>query len=103
MFRYILRGLACESSSSKYFKRRSSDSSKNQTPSDDIAFESEFYYKQDKALLEMLKQKMQEEVKCMQDEVTTMRNKIEEYNRTINDNLRFLKGLDKDLSASDKK
>lgn len=46
---------------------------------------------------------MQEEVKCMQDEVTSMRNKIEEYNRTINENLRFLKGLEKDLSASDKK
>lgn len=51
----------------------------------------------------MVKQKMQDEVKCMQDEVTAMRNKIEEYNRNINENLRFLKGLDKDLSASDKK
>lgn len=51
----------------------------------------------------MLKQKMQEEVKCMQDEVTSMQNKIDEYNRTINENLRFLKGLEKDISASDKK
>lgn len=51
----------------------------------------------------MLKQKMQDEVKNMQDEVTVMRNKIEEYNRNINENVRFLKGLEKDLSASDKK
>lgn len=51
----------------------------------------------------MLKQKMQEEVKCMQEEVTTMRTKIDEYNRSINDNLRFLKGLEKDVSASGKK
>lgn len=58
---------------------------------------------QDKELLELLKQKMQEEVKCMQDEVTSMRSKIEQYTRDINEDLRFLKGLEKDLSASDKK
>lgn len=46
----------------------------------------------------MLKQKMQDEVKNMQDEVTVMRNKIEEYNRNINENVRFLKGLEKDRS-----
>jgi len=38
----------------------------------------------------------------MQREVQTMRNKIEEYNRSINENLRFLKGLEKEL-ADDKK
>ncbi|XP_076631640.1 uncharacterized protein LOC143346895 [Colletes latitarsis] len=103
MFRYILRTLSYETSSFKYFKRKSSDSNNNKTTNDNIAFEAEYYYKQDKELLEMVKQKMQDEVKCMQDEVTTMRNKIEEYNRNINENLRFLKGLDKDLSASDKK
>ncbi|XP_076759320.1 uncharacterized protein LOC143428389 [Xylocopa sonorina] len=103
MFRYILRSLACETSSSRYLKRSSSDSSKNTSSTDHIAFETEYYYKQDKELLDMVKQKMQEEVKCMQDEVTSMRNKIEDYNRTINENLRFLKGLENDISASDKK
>ncbi|XP_076481032.1 uncharacterized protein LOC117157262 isoform X1 [Bombus vancouverensis nearcticus] len=105
MFRYILQRLSPEScfNSSRYFTRRYSDSNKNKTSNNDIAYEAEYYYRQDKELLEMLKQKMQEEVKCMQDEVTSMRNKIEEYNRTINENLRFLKGLEKDLSASDKK
>jgi len=39
----------------------------------------------------------------MQREVQIMRNKIEEYNRGINENLRFLKSLEKDLSANDKK
>ncbi|XP_017793526.1 PREDICTED: uncharacterized protein LOC108575281 [Habropoda laboriosa] len=102
MFRYILRNLSCEITSCRYLKRRYSDSNKSNS-NDDIAFEAEYYYKQDKELLEMVKQKMQEEVKCMQDEVTMMRNKIEEYNRTINENLRFLKGVEKDLSASDKK
>ncbi|CAL7937753.1 unnamed protein product [Xylocopa violacea] len=103
MFRYILRSLASETSSPKYLKRWSSDSSKNTGSKDQIAFETEYYYKQDKELMEMVKQKMQEEVKCMQDEVTSMRNKIEDYNRTINENLRFLKGLENDISASDKK
>lgn len=54
-------------------------------------------------MLELLKEKMQEEVKCMQDEVKIMRNKMDECNRNIEENLRFLKGLDKDLSASDQK
>lgn len=39
----------------------------------------------------------------MQREVQIMRNKIEEYNRGINENLRFLKDLEKDLSSGDKK
>lgn len=51
----------------------------------------------------MLKQKLQDEVKCMQDEVITMRDKIEEHNRNIDENLRFLKDLEKNVSASDKK
>ncbi|XP_076678322.1 uncharacterized protein LOC143374240 [Andrena cerasifolii] len=103
MFRQILRTLSCEGTSSRYFKRKYSDSNKNKT-TNDIAYEAEHYYKhQDKELLELLKQKMQEEVKCMQDEVTSMRSKIEQYTRDINEDLRFLKGLEKDLSASDKK
>ncbi|XP_076240676.1 uncharacterized protein LOC143183123 [Calliopsis andreniformis] len=103
MFRYLLRSLSSEATCSRYLKNKYSDSSKNKASNDEVAFEVEYIYKQDKELLEMLKQKMQDEVKNMQDEVTTMRNKIEEYNRTINENLRFLKGLEKDLSASDKK
>ncbi|XP_029040854.1 uncharacterized protein LOC143305809 [Osmia lignaria lignaria] len=103
MFRYILRTLSCETSSSKYLKRKYSDSNKNNVSNNDIAFEAEYYYKQDKELLDMLKQKLQEEVKCMQDEVITMRDKIEEHNRNIDENLRFLKDLEKNVSASDKK
>lgn len=102
---------------------RYSDSAGKKT-SDDGALEAEHYYKQvmleineatlrkevfinytsqDKELLELLKEKIQEEVKCMQDEVKIMRNKMDECNRNIEENLRFLKGLDKDLSASDQK
>ncbi|XP_076395156.1 uncharacterized protein LOC143265663 [Megachile rotundata] len=103
MLRQILRTLSCESSSCKYLKKKYSDSNEHKTPKNTIAFEAEYFYKQDKELLEMLKQKLQEEVKCMQDEVTTMRNKINDHNRTINDNLRFLKDLEKNVSASDKK
>jgi len=39
----------------------------------------------------------------MQREVQVMRNKIEEYNRSINESLRFLKGLEKELADVDKK
>lgn len=58
---------------------------------------------QDKKLLKVVKEKTEDEIKHMQREVQAMRNKIEEYNRGINENLRFLKDLDRDLSAGDKK
>ncbi|XP_024870084.1 uncharacterized protein LOC112453521 [Temnothorax curvispinosus] len=58
---------------------------------------------QDRKLLQVVKEKTQDEVKHMQKEVQIMRNKIEEYNRGINENLRFLRGLERDLSAGDKK
>ncbi|XP_011050885.1 PREDICTED: uncharacterized protein LOC105143967 [Acromyrmex echinatior] len=58
---------------------------------------------QDRKLLKDVKEKTQNEVKHMQREVQIMKNKIDEYNRGINENLRFLKSLEKDLSADDKK
>lgn len=54
-------------------------------------------------MLKMVKQKTQDEVTSMRNEVRAMRSKIEEYNRNINENLRFLKSLERDLSAGDKK
>lgn len=51
----------------------------------------------------MVKERTQDEVKHMQREVRNMRHKIEEYNRGINENLRFLRDLERDLSAGDKK
>ena len=39
----------------------------------------------------------------MQREVQIMKNKIDEYNRGINENMRFLKSLEKDLFADGKK
>ncbi|XP_078032762.1 uncharacterized protein LOC144467722 [Augochlora pura] len=103
MLRHTFRTLTSQVVSSRFLTSKYSDSSTNKTSNDNIAFEADYYYKQDKELLEILKQKLQEEVKCMQDELKVMRNKMDEYNRNINENLRFLKGLEKDLSASDKK
>lgn len=52
-------------------------------------------------MLKVVKERTQDEVKHMQREVQTMRNKIEEYNRGISENLRFLKNLERD--SCDKK
>lgn len=38
----------------------------------------------------------------MQKEVNIMRNKIEEYNRDINENLRFLQNLEKNTTSHKK-
>ncbi|XP_011639664.1 uncharacterized protein LOC105428832 [Pogonomyrmex barbatus] len=54
-------------------------------------------------MLQVLKEKTQDEVKHMQREVQIMQKKIEEYNRGISENMRFLKNLEKDLSTSKKK
>ncbi|XP_020287494.1 uncharacterized protein LOC109856537 [Pseudomyrmex gracilis] len=88
----------------RYFNRRAKhDSKKDETALGDVAYETEYYYKQDKKMLKDIKEKTQDEVKQMQREIQIMRNKIEEYNRGISENLRFLKGLERDLSAGDKK
>ncbi|KAI4484238.1 hypothetical protein M0804_007694 [Polistes exclamans] len=39
----------------------------------------------------------------MQKEVNVMRNKIEDYNRDINENLRFLQELEKSTASNKKK
>ncbi|KAL6263826.1 hypothetical protein P5V15_003909 [Pogonomyrmex californicus] len=83
--------------------RRKHDSKKDQAPFGDVACETEYYYKQDKKMLQVLKEKTQDEVKHMQREVQVMQKKIEEYNRGISENMRFLKNLEKDLSTSKKK
>ncbi|XP_024937377.1 uncharacterized protein LOC107263866 isoform X2 [Cephus cinctus] len=101
MFRHIFKGIY--GTGNRYFVRKGSDSSKDKFFERDVAYESEYYYKQDRELLEILKQKTQDEVKSMQNEVRTMRDKIEEYTRDINEDLRFLKGLEKDLPATDTK
>ncbi|XP_024937376.1 uncharacterized protein LOC107263866 isoform X1 [Cephus cinctus] len=104
MFRHIFKGIyGTGNSGFRYFVRKGSDSSKDKFFERDVAYESEYYYKQDRELLEILKQKTQDEVKSMQNEVRTMRDKIEEYTRDINEDLRFLKGLEKDLPATDTK
>ncbi|TGZ51990.1 Uncharacterized protein DBV15_06989 [Temnothorax longispinosus] len=83
--------------------RKKHDSKTDQALLGDVACETEYYYKQDRKLLQVVKEKTQDEVKHMQKEVQIMRNKIEEYNRGISENLRFLRGLERDLSAGDKK
>ncbi|EZA57080.1 hypothetical protein X777_01686, partial [Ooceraea biroi] len=69
----------------------------------DVAYETEYYYRQNKKLLRDVKRKTRDEVKNMQREVQAMRSKIEEYNRGISENLRFLKDLERDSSADDEK
>ncbi|XP_012057486.1 PREDICTED: uncharacterized protein LOC105620606 [Atta cephalotes] len=75
----------------------------DQTSPGDIACETDYYHKQDRKLLKVVKEKTQNEVKHMQREVQIMKNKIDEYNRGINENMRFLKSLEKDLFADGKK
>ncbi|KYN43185.1 hypothetical protein ALC56_02367, partial [Trachymyrmex septentrionalis] len=87
----------------RHLNERKKHDSKMDTSLGDIACETEYYYKQDRKLLKVVKQKTQNEVEHMQREVQIMKNKIDEYNRGINENLRFLKSLEKDLSAGDKK
>ncbi|KAL6423733.1 hypothetical protein ACFW04_010308 [Cataglyphis niger] len=104
MLRHVLKEIRKPS----YFifdrrKKHDSHTKKDQTSFGDLAYETEYYYKQNKKLLKVVKEKTQDEVKHMQREVQIMRNKIEEYNRGINENLRFLKDLEKDLSSGDKK
>ncbi|CAL1679782.1 unnamed protein product [Lasius platythorax] len=104
MFRHVLREV--HECIPRYFNRRKKHDSrtkKDQTLFGDVAYETEYYYKQNKKLLKVVKEKTQDEVKHMQREVQVMRNKIEEYNRGINENLRFLKDLEKDLSTGKKK
>ncbi|XP_015184889.1 PREDICTED: uncharacterized protein LOC107070861, partial [Polistes dominula] len=88
----------------RYFNSDNNPLYKNNKFLDDsLAYETEYYYKKDKKLLEILKRKTQNEVKNMQKEVNVMRNKIEEYNRDINENLRFLQELDKNTASNKKK
>ncbi|KYM97589.1 hypothetical protein ALC62_11883, partial [Cyphomyrmex costatus] len=87
-------------------ERKKHDSKTDQASFGDIACETEYYYvtnNQDRKLLKVVMEKTQNEVKHMQREVQIMKNKIDEYNRDISENLRFLKNLEKDLSAGDKK
>lgn len=58
---------------------------------------------QDRELLKILKQKTEDEVAAMQEKVRGMKAKIDDYNRDIKETMRFLKGLEDDLSAGSKK
>ncbi|KAK2584943.1 hypothetical protein KPH14_002536 [Odynerus spinipes] len=88
----------------RYFNTENNNLYKNNKLLDgNIAYETEYYYKKDKELLERLRRKTQIEVKNMQREVNVMRSKIEEYNRDINENLRFLQNLEKNMASSKKK
>lgn len=53
--------------------------------------------------MKILKKKIEEEIRAMQKKVVAMRSRIEEYNRDIEENLRFLRGLENDLSGSTEK
>ncbi|XP_012284529.1 uncharacterized protein LOC105701946 [Orussus abietinus] len=101
MFQRALRPVS--RTGKKFFIRANSTSNKDKFFEKDIAFESEYYYKQDQELLKMVKQKTQEEVTKMQNEIRAMRDKIEDTTKSINESLRFLKGLESDLPASNKK
>ncbi|XP_032663252.1 uncharacterized protein LOC116840539 [Odontomachus brunneus] len=84
--------------------RKKHDSKKSQASFGEVAYEMEYYYKQDKKLLKVMKQKIEDEVRHLRHEVQMMRNKIDEYNHNINENLRFLKSLESDQPfAGDKK
>ncbi|XP_018401195.1 PREDICTED: uncharacterized protein LOC108778486 [Cyphomyrmex costatus] len=102
MLRRVFRK-TCRYSFRHLNERKKHDSKTDQASFGDIACETEYYYKQDRKLLKVVMEKTQNEVKHMQREVQIMKNKIDEYNRDISENLRFLKNLEKDLSAGDKK
>ncbi|XP_011311330.1 uncharacterized protein [Fopius arisanus] len=68
-----------------------------------IAFESDYYYKQNKELRELLKRKTQEELQKMQNKVRSMQRQIKEYNRDIDETLRFLENLEKGVASKEKK
>ncbi|XP_044010576.1 uncharacterized protein LOC122854192 isoform X2 [Aphidius gifuensis] len=68
-----------------------------------IAYESDYYYRQDKELLELLRKKTQDEVRSMKNKVRSMQHKIEVYNRDIDETMRFLNNLDKDIELKNKK
>lgn len=59
--------------------------------------------KQDKELLELLRKKTQDEVRSMKNKVRSMQHKIEMYNRDIDETMRFLNNLDKDIELKNKK
>ncbi|XP_014475881.1 PREDICTED: uncharacterized protein LOC106745110 [Dinoponera quadriceps] len=80
-------------------RREKHDSKKSPASFGEIAYETEHYYKQDKKLLRVMRQKTEDEVKLLRHEIQMMRNKIEEYNRSINENLRFLKNLENDQTT----
>ncbi|XP_043284750.1 uncharacterized protein [Venturia canescens] len=87
----------------RFISRNKSDATKDNFFDKNIAFESEYYYRQNPQLLKILKQKTEDEVVAMQNKVRDMKAKIDEYNRDINETMRFLKGLENDLSAGSKK
>lgn len=54
-------------------------------------------------MLKAMKQKTEDEVKHLRHEIQAMRNKIDEYKRNINENLRLLRSLESDRSAGEDK
>ncbi|EFN76283.1 uncharacterized protein LOC105190674 [Harpegnathos saltator] len=103
MFRHVIENM--RRSTPRHVSRRNKHSSgKSPASRDEVAYEIEYYYKQDKKLLRAVKQKTEDEVKHLQHEIQVMRNKIDEYNRNINENLRFLRSLESNQPpAKDKK
>ncbi|XP_070513799.1 uncharacterized protein, partial [Cardiocondyla obscurior] len=87
----------------RYFNgRRKHDSKVDQASFGDFACETEYYCKQDRKMLALVKEKTQDEIKHMRLELQIMQDKIEEYNRGISENLRFLRDLERDLSTNKK-
>ncbi|XP_063979042.1 uncharacterized protein LOC135163505 isoform X1 [Diachasmimorpha longicaudata] len=87
----------------RYLSQKSNGTNLNKFQAKRIAFESDYYYKQNKELRELLKRKTQEEVQKMQNKVRSMQRQINEYNRDINETLRFLENLDKNVTSKEKK
>ncbi|XP_034937496.1 uncharacterized protein [Chelonus insularis] len=66
----------------------------------DIAFESEYFYKQNKELRELLKHKIEEEVEKLRIDIKSMQKKIIEYEKDIRDNLKLLEELEDNPKSS---
>ncbi|XP_032454816.1 uncharacterized protein LOC116738558 [Nasonia vitripennis] len=62
---------------------------------EDICKEDNYHYK-------LLREKTLQDVKSMQAVIREMRHKIEEYNRDIRENLRFLKNLETKMKHNGK-
>ncbi|XP_066595785.1 ATPase inhibitor, mitochondrial-like [Prorops nasuta] len=100
MLRRIVRELSQRNSCSTVIRNKHT-LKENQFKRKDAAFEAAYYYKRDKQLLTALKQKTQDEIRTMQNEIRALRKKIIEHKRDIKETLRFLRELEEDLPSND--